>query len=140
MQTYTPNVEASDADLCRGLVKTAKKATKESNLLVEKAEDAAQALDEIASNVQTSWLDTAEALTEFIKEVRSKKIALQIETKSLLSSLTDVRNFFMADDHTSEVQRLTEFVSLCERLEKLKQSGFLDTVADTMIRLENKKP
>jgi len=34
-----------------------------------------------------------------------------------------------------ERKRLSEFVDLCERLKKLKDSGFLDTVADTMIRL-----
>jgi hypothetical protein len=30
--------------------------------------------------------------------------------------------------------RLREFVELCERLQKLKESGFLDAVADTMIK------
>ena len=40
-----------------------------------------------------------------------------------------------AGDYKEEVARLKDFVDLCERLQKLKESGFLDSVADTMLGL-----
>ena len=57
------------------------------------------------------------------------------EVAAMLKPLEDVRQFFLGKDHEAEVARLREFVDLCERLQKLKQSGFLDTVADTMLKL-----
>jgi hypothetical protein len=52
-----------------------------------------------------------------------------------MAALKDVRQFFLNENHETEVARLKEFVELCERLQKLKASGFLDTVADTMLKL-----
>jgi hypothetical protein len=53
----------------------------------------------------------------------------------VVNALKDVRQFFLGPDYEREQKRLVEFVDLCERLKRLKDSGFLDTVADTMIRL-----
>jgi hypothetical protein len=57
------------------------------------------------------------------------------EVSAMMKPLEDLRKFFLGADHETEVARLREFVDLCERLEKLKESGFLDTVADTMLKL-----
>ena len=61
------------------------------------------------------------------------------DIRSLLTMLRDVRRFFLEADHATEVTRLREFVDLVERLERLKKDGFLDAVADTMLRLSEKK-
>ena len=70
--------------------------------------------------------------------MREKKFALESETRQLLSAFGDVRQFFLDDRHEEQVKRLAEFVALCERLKALKETGFLDTVADTMLKLEAK--
>ena len=68
--------------------------------------------------------------------VRSKRMTIVSEASLATNALKDVRQFFMGKDYEQETKRLSEFVELCERLQKLKDSGFLDVVADTMIRLD----
>jgi hypothetical protein len=57
------------------------------------------------------------------------------ETSAMTGPLREVRQFFLGSDYDAEIKRLREFVDLCERLNKLKESGFLDSVADTMLKL-----
>ena len=79
-------------------------------------------------------------LADDLPKIRSARMAMTEEVSHLLISLADVRKFFLSPEHTEETKRLGEFVTICERLKALKESGFLDTVADTMLRLEEKKP
>ena len=72
---------------------------------------------------------------EVIDELRGMRTATAMEVAAMLKPLEELRKFFLGDDHEKEIARLREFVDLCERLEKLKESGFLDTVADTMLKL-----
>jgi hypothetical protein len=63
------------------------------------------------------------------------RMAIVAETALSLKPFEDVRRFFLSDQHAEEITRLREFVDLCERLQRLKATGFLDTVADTILRL-----
>jgi hypothetical protein len=53
----------------------------------------------------------------------------------MTNALKEVRQFFIGSDYKAEMERLSEFVALCERMQKLKDTGFLDRVADTMLNL-----
>jgi hypothetical protein len=115
----------------------------------KRAQEALRKTEELRNRVQEVWdsiaylldhvTEPAEQYLNFInatlKTVREQKMALQTETRGLMSALREVREFFLEDKHEEEVRRLTEFVELCERLKRLKDSGFLDTVAETMLRL-----
>lgn len=72
---------------------------------------------------------------EVIETFRSMRMTTTTEVAAMIKPLEDLRKFFLGDDHQKEMDRLKEFVDICERLEKLKKSGFLDTVADTMLKL-----
>ena len=72
---------------------------------------------------------------EVIDTFRAMRMTTTTEVAAMVKPLEELRKFFLGEDHQKEVDRLREFVDLCERLEKLKQSGFLDTVADTMLKL-----
>jgi len=72
---------------------------------------------------------------ELIDELRGLRMTTTTEVAAMLKPLEDLRKFFLGAEHDKEIARLREFVDLCERLETLKKSGFLDTVADTMLKL-----
>jgi len=103
--------------------------------LVERARSATAAIDHLANHVEVEWMACEGKIAEALKAARSKKFALRTETRAMMEAFKDVRQFFLDDDYGEQIRRLDEFVSLCERLEKLKDSGFLDTVADTMLKL-----
>ena len=71
----------------------------------------------------------------YIGELRGARMGIASEVNTIRKDLEDLRKFFLADEHTTEMKRLQEFVTLCERLKALKESGFLDTVAETMLKL-----
>lgn len=70
-----------------------------------------------------------------LEELRSLRMTATHEIAQAIKPLEDVRQFFIGKSHEAEVSRLREFVELCERLERLKKDGFLDAVADTIIKL-----
>ena len=76
-----------------------------------------------------------EAKKEIIENFRGMRMTTTTEVAAMLKPLEDLRKFFLGAEHDKEIARLREFVDLCERLETLKKSGFLDTVADTMLKL-----
>lgn len=77
---------------------------------------------------------------EHLKSIRDARMNILPEVAQMINSLRDVRKFFLDKDYKEEMSRLKEFVELCERLQTLKENGFLDSVADTMLKLEQVKP
>lgn len=97
--------------------------------------EATEFLEWSVNHVRKDWLDWIDQTKQAIIDTRQTKAAMEFETKGLLAACADVRKFFLSDDHTKEVQRLKEFVELCERLRALKADGTLDAVADTILKL-----
>ncbi len=124
-------------DLNVRMVKETEKATEQSERLVERTREAHQALEVLSNSYQREWIDFVKSGDEKLKELRLLRMAQETEVRRITSDLREVRNFFMDKNHEAQMQSLREFVDLCERLQKLKDSGFLDTVADTMLRLSS---
>jgi len=92
----------------------------------------------IQENMKTlgSTMEAFEAKTKVVlNDLRMSRMAVLTETTQMLTPLREIRQFFIGRDYDKEIERLREFVSLCERLEGLKQRGSLDVIADTMLRL-----
>lgn len=118
--------------------KNAKEAVERTQALLEKAQETYDVIEFLVENIGKPAEEYLVFVKETINRIREQRMALQTETRTLMSALRDVREFFLEDKHEEEVHRLTEFVQLCERLKRLKDSGFLDTVADTMLKLTEK--
>ena len=110
-------------------------APKEMTELARIAIDSRKVLHESAEDIGEIIADFDRMTRSAAQEVRSKRMMIVADCSSMVNALKDVRQFFLGPDYERETKRLAEFVDLCERLKTLKDSGFLDTVADTMIRL-----
>lgn len=129
--------EEMHVEIARAAIKCAEKTITSSEKLVEQAMDARAALDAMANTYKASWFEFAEGCDERLKTLRMNRMAMDSEMRQLMASLREVRQFFLDSNHEREIERLKEFVSVCERLQSLKASGFLDSVADTMLKLSN---
>lgn len=127
--------DRSNAEVASIVVKKTDRTLGRISELVERAEDARTALAILCDYWRKDWIDFIDQSGERLKEIRMFRMAFDTETKLVMAALKDVRQFFLNENHETEVARLKEFVELCERLQKLKASGFLDTVADTMLKL-----
>jgi polyhydroxyalkanoate synthesis regulator phasin len=79
------------------------------------------------------------ALFNFIKAVRSNRMAVVSELNQMLQSLKDVRNFFMDSDYDREMERLERFVTVCQEIRQLKHDGTFDAICDSAIKLAVKE-
>ncbi len=111
---------------------------KQNRPYVNEAQEAHQTSSELYNGMARAFEGFKKDTTSRIAEMRGIKLALVGEVRQMLDGLKDVRSFFLDVRHDEEVKRLKEFIDLCERLKALKESGFLDTVADTMLRLSEK--
>ena len=107
----------------------------EMNTLIEDTKEAKEALREAVEGIGENMGKIKPLKKEMIENLRGMRMTTTMEVAAMLKPLEDLRKFFLGAEHDKEIARLREFVDLCERLEKLKESGFLDTVADTMLKL-----
>jgi hypothetical protein len=106
--------------------------------VAESASVVSQALGVLeASKEQFQGLvkDFAGMQRKYVEDLRLMRMSSVKELSETRRELADIRRFFLDQEHAVEVARLKEFVDVCERLHKLKESGFLDTIADTILKL-----
>lgn len=127
-------------DMAKALIAHAKTVNPELEKLSMSAADCRSLIDESVLNVGRAIEDFDRATKDAYGRVRMQRQAIVTDCAQMTTALRDVRQFFLGPDFDREQKRLAEFVELCERLKSLKDSGFLDTVADTMIRLSSSEP
>lgn len=125
-------------ELVDAVIKRSVKAVDQTTELLDKALDARAALDMLANQWKTQWLDFQDTCNSRLTELRQTRFAMDSEMRQILTMMRDMRKFFLEDDYAVERARLKDFMETCERLKALKDSGFLDTVADTMLNLASK--
>ena len=114
------------------------KSVDDTETLIERARKASEAVEYLVTHIRKDWCDYEDFILGALKRIRAEKSAIEIETKQTLSALGDVRKFFLDPRHEEEVVKLREFVEVCERLQRLKESGFLEDICDCILRLEEK--
>lgn len=102
---------------------------------VKAAEDARKIISELTQGIGGEMEKFRADNKRYLEDIRSTRFSVVTETSQITGALKEVRQFFLGSDYKEEISRLREFVDLCERLNSLKESGFLDNVADTMLRL-----
>ena len=112
------------------------KLPKETTPLVKQAKESREIVDQLLHGIGGDMERFQKDAKTHIEQIRATRYTIVSETNTMMNALKDVRQFFMGSDHKEQIERLKGFVELCERLQKLKESGFLDAVADTMIKLD----
>ena len=111
---------------------------KETRPNVKAAEDARKIINELTEGISEDMGKFRSDTKRYLEDIRSTRFAMVTEAAHMTGPLKEVRQFFLGGDYKEEITRLKDFVDLCERLQKLKESGFLDSVADTMLGLAMK--
>lgn len=121
--------------LAKQAITESKTIKKEMSTLIEDTNEAQEALRTAIEGIGENMDKIKPMKKELIENLRGMRMTTTTEVAAMIKPLEDLRKFFLGAEHDKEVERLRDFVDLCERLERLKKSGFLDTVADTMLKL-----
>lgn len=127
-----------DVDIANGIVKRTEEGLGKQEELVNRVVDARKALDLALNTFRKESLNYLDELDGYLLRMRQTRMALDTESKNILSQCADVRKFFLSDDHTEQMKRLVQFAETCRTLKVLKESGFLDAITDTILKLEVK--
>lgn len=122
-------------DIAVQVVAEINKSPQELTPLARATFDARTVLDENLVGLGGLMEDFRAKTKAYLDEIRQTRFAVISETASISTGLKDIRQFFHGPTYAEEIKRLTEFVDLCERLQKLQQSGFMEAITDTMLRL-----
>lgn len=117
-----------------------KEGIKSGEELVARAHSVVDACDYLVHHIHEPFGEYQEWIKKQLQSTREQRLAMESETRQLMAALKEVRGFFLNKDYELERARLAEFIGLCERLRDLKESGFLDTVAETMLNLAEETP
>jgi hypothetical protein len=116
-------------------VEAAERRPKQIGSLTEQTLEAKAALIEAVKGIGAVVEGFEPVKKDFLASILSFRMTAVAEIGKARQELELVRKFMIGPDHTKEIAALKEFVELCERLQKLKESGFLDAMAETMLRL-----
>ena len=124
-----------NSDIAKRFIARTEQSLEKTEELFNRAIDARNAMDEMCDRWKASWVEFQETSDQRLKDLRMTRMAMESEIRQMMAGFREVRQFFLDKDYQEERVRLKEFVELCERLKALKESGFLDTVSDTMLNL-----
>ena len=110
----------------------------ELQIVNEQAKASKEILQELHNEVRAVHDQVSPLLRKQIAEIRDARMSAVSEIQSMLVMLRDIRKFFLESDYDKELARLKEFIKICKELEELKNSGMLDAVSDTIIKLTEK--
>jgi hypothetical protein len=122
-------------DVRRLLLIMADDLPKEASPLLQRAKDVRAAVNELTDGIGGDMNLFRDQVKKHLEEIRLTRMTMLTETAQMSRSLREIRQFFIGPDYHNELQRLKDFVELCERLHQLKANGFLDKIADTMLNL-----
>lgn len=74
-------------------------------------------------------------LLGMVQKIRDVRMNVSIELSKSLSTMRDVRKFFIEAEYKEEMERLERFVSLGERMKALIADGTMDAICDVSLKL-----
>jgi len=128
--TGEPLISVDDAQLIAAEIHQARMLD-----LKKRADEILVAMETSMRSIEEAFRDTGPTINDRISLLRSARMSIVTEISLMLPQLRDLRTFFFEDQHRREIERLQEFISLCEKLKALKADGTLDAVCDVSLRL-----
>ena len=119
-------------DLTRWQIDTYRKGI---TMAAEETKDAAEELKWNLSEYVKITVGMRDQIAATLTEVRGLRFAVGNEVDKVMRSLKDVREFLSDAKHDADIARLKELCVVCERMKALKDSGFLDSVVDTILKV-----
>lgn len=103
--------------------------------LRDEANEAVQLLFESTSGMGAVVQKFSDDSKQWVQDIRQTRFFICGELQQTKRDAEDLRRFFGSSEHDKQLEKMKEFVDVCEKLKQLKDSGFLDSVVETMIKL-----
>lgn len=115
-----------------------KRSTGEQQKAVELSQQFAAAclfLKQATDKIPEAWIKFTEDSKPMLEEARLWRMAMEREVQTGLRAMKDINDFLGSEKTKQNMQNMREFIELAERLQRLKMSGFLDSMIETVVKL-----
>ena len=133
--TAKVNNPCPETAIGRKLISEASKLPERLEQHVDHMKMARASLDMATDLFRRDMMEFCEELPKNTEKLRQWRMMVEREKELSMNALRDLRKFFLEKDHEIEMQRLSEFVRMAERLAALSKDGTLDAVASIMLKL-----
>ena len=106
------------------------------SVLLTKTLEAKEALYAAMNDLGETVHGFKKTTDDYSKDLHAFKSSVILDLSAAKKEMADVRKFFLEKEHVTEIERLREFIQLCERFKALKDAGVLDVITDAILKLE----
>lgn len=128
------------AQLAAEMVARTDKLGKENVDLAIQVKQAREFLDWSAHHMRTLWLDWVDESNKISQEMNLFRMSFDRESKAMVSTGKDVKDFFNSGEYITAHQRLADLMTLLERFREFKADGTLDAFADFILKVSCNSP
>lgn len=101
----------------------------------ERFKEAAAFLDGATTQIKASWIEWLRESKSYTEEIRTWRMAMERENKVGLAACKDTLDYLSTPEIVEKLKVLRELIEVSERLKALKESGYLDSVVDTLLKV-----
>jgi soluble cytochrome b562 len=119
------------------MIQMAEKAVNEAaSPFVQKAMDAAGSVNDLLQGLAGKVEELQEIKGTLIATLRDTRFAASREIKEIQTGVADLVSLIDGEQASRNVASLKEFAEVCERLQRLRESGIFDSVLELMLNKE----
>lgn len=113
----------------------AKTMPKKMEELAKKTASARETLEKAVTGIGESMEEVKPLCSKYLKDLGYFRGQAHDEVIKASKEIKALRALFMSTDYDREMERLKEYIDVCERLAALKKEGILDDVSETLLKL-----
>lgn len=122
--------------IAKEVVASTERSQQEIVKLAEDYKNAADFLDSATESVNSAWIKWLRDSKQYLFELRTWKMALQTECAEGKKLAKDLNDFLLSEETEGKLKLLKEFVDVAERMKALKDSGFMDSIVDVLLKIK----
>ena len=127
-----------NAELANQMVKRTDKLLDNNIEMALRLKQAREFMAWLASHLRELWLNWMDETEKTSHQMNIFRMSFERESKSIVASAKDIKEFFNAPDYIEAHNRLKEMVGLIDRFKELKSEGTLDAFADFILKVSCK--
>lgn len=129
-----PTNDAFNAKFFSKACSTAADAMEQTQEVAQTWKSVSEVLEFAAKNFKEQWCEVEHDGNTLVNGLRSIKMTINSEVKGCTQALRDLDEFLSPGEGATRIKRMAELVELCERFQKVKESGALDAIVELLLK------
>lgn len=123
-------------EVADAVIKESEKRPDQLTTLLNKTLEAKESLYAAMNDLGDVVANFKKTSDDYARDLHAFSSTVCLDLAKAKREMGDVRKFFLEKEHLTEIERLKEFITLCERFKALKDAGVMDVITECILKLE----